>query len=39
MKMFDGLRIVHYENRVSQSDFFSRSDMPIVRLLAEKPGS
>ena len=37
VKMFDGLRIVHYENRVGQSDFFNRSDMPIVRLLAEKP--
>ena len=37
VRMFDGLRIVHYENRVGQSDFFNRSDMPIVRLLAEKP--
>lgn len=37
LKMFDALRIIHYEDRVAQSDFFNRSEMPIVRLVAEKP--
>lgn len=37
LKMFDSLRIVHYEDRVAASDFFNRSEMPIVRLVAEKP--
>jgi SAM-dependent methyltransferase len=36
LKMFDALRIVHYEDRVAQSDFFSRREMPVVRLVAEK---
>ena len=37
VKMFDALTIVHYENRVAQSDFFNRTEMPTVRLVAEKP--
>lgn len=37
LKMFDALRIVHYEDRVAASDFFNRSEMAIVRLVAEKP--
>jgi protein-L-isoaspartate O-methyltransferase len=37
LKMFDPLRIVHYEDRVAPSDFFNRREMPIVRLVAEKP--
>lgn len=37
LKMFEALRIVHYEDRVAQSDFFARAEMPTVRLLAEKP--
>lgn len=35
--MFKGLRIAHYEDRVAPSDFFNRREMPIVRLVAEKP--
>lgn len=37
LRMFDQLRIVHYEDRVAPSDFFGRNEMPIVRLVAEKP--
>lgn len=36
LKMFDTLRIVHYEDRVAPSDFFNRSEMPTVRLVATK---
>ena len=38
LKIFDRLRIVHYEDRVAQSDFFNRREMPTVRLVAEKLG-
>ena len=37
LKMFDGLRIVHYEDRIAPSDFFNRREMAVVRLVAEKP--
>jgi len=37
LKMFDALRIVHYEDRTGQSDFFNRSEMRVVRLMAVKP--
>jgi len=37
LKMFEGLRIVRYEDRPRQADFFERRQMPVVRLLAEKP--
>ena len=37
LTMFAPLRIVHYEDRIAQSDFFNRSEMPIVRLVAEEP--
>jgi len=36
LKMFDSLRILHYEDRVAPSDFFNRREMPVVRLVAEK---
>jgi len=35
--MFRALRILHYEERVDTSDFFNRSEMPVVRLVAERP--
>jgi SAM-dependent methyltransferase len=34
---FRGLRVLHYEERVAPSDFFNRREMPVVRLVAEKP--
>jgi SAM-dependent methyltransferase len=37
LKMFDALRIVQYEDRLAPSDFFRRREMPVVRLVAEKP--
>lgn len=37
LKMFDGLRVLRYEDELAPSDFFNRSEMFIVRLLAEKP--
>jgi SAM-dependent methyltransferase len=37
LRMFEPLRVVHYEDKVAPSDFFSRRDMPVVRLVAEKP--
>lgn len=38
LEWFEPLRIVHYEDRVAQSDFFNRRQMPVVRLVAERPG-
>jgi SAM-dependent methyltransferase len=37
LKLFDPLTILLYEERLGQSDFFDRSEMRVVRLVAEKP--
>ncbi|WP_239491553.1 bifunctional 2-polyprenyl-6-hydroxyphenol methylase/3-demethylubiquinol 3-O-methyltransferase UbiG [Luteitalea sp. TBR-22] len=36
LRQFEGLRVVHYEDRRDTSDFFDRSQMDVVRLVAEK---
>jgi SAM-dependent methyltransferase len=36
LKDFAALRVVHYEDKVRQADFFERKEIPVVRLLAEK---
>lgn len=38
LKQFDALRVIRYEDQVTRSDYFVQSDIPVVRLLAEKPG-
>lgn len=38
LSTFDGLRILRYEDMVRSADFFDGGQMPVVRLLAEKPG-
>jgi SAM-dependent methyltransferase len=37
LKMFDALRVVHYEDRIAKADFFNRTELPVVRMAAEKP--
>ena len=37
LKMFEPLRVLHYSDERAISDFFDRAEMPVVRLLAEKP--
>lgn len=37
LKMFDPLRIVHYEIIHAQSDFYDRRDTDIIRMIAVKP--
>jgi SAM-dependent methyltransferase len=37
LKMFEPLRIVHYTDERAASDFYSRAEMNVVRLVAEKP--
>ncbi len=36
LRAFDGLRIVHYEDRVGPADWNSGKDAPIVRFIARK---
>jgi hypothetical protein len=35
--MFEPLRVRRYEDEHAPSDFFGRSDMDVVRLMAETP--
>jgi len=37
LKLFDPLRIVHYEIIHAQSDFYDRRDTDIIRMIAVKP--
>ncbi|HEV3485619.1 MAG TPA: hypothetical protein VG106_09445 [Vicinamibacterales bacterium] len=37
LKIFEPLRVLHYSAERAVSDFFNRAEMPVVRLLAEKP--
>ena len=39
LRTFEGLRILRYEDRQQPADFFNRREMPVVRLLAEKPNN
>jgi SAM-dependent methyltransferase len=36
LRAFDGLRIVHYEDRIGPADWAGGADMPIVRFIARK---
>lgn len=37
-KTFEALRVLRYEDEVTRGDFFVEADMPVVRLVAQKPG-
>src|SRR5258708_989914 len=37
LRIFDSLQIVHYEIVTAKSDFFNRSEMQVLRLVATKP--
>jgi SAM-dependent methyltransferase len=37
LKLFDGLRILRYEDEITKGDYFQDGEMPVVRLVAEKP--
>lgn len=37
LKIFDALQIIRYEIIVAKSDFFNRSEMEVLRLVARKP--
>lgn len=39
LEMFQALRVIHYEDRQQRGDFFRRAEMPVVRMLAEKPAN
>jgi SAM-dependent methyltransferase len=37
LKLFERLRIIRYEDEVTRGDYFQDQQMPVVRLVAEKP--
>jgi len=37
LRIFDPLQIVRYEIVTAKSDFFNRSEMQVLRMVARKP--
>jgi hypothetical protein len=37
LKAFDALRILHYEDVITEADFFQGQKMPVLRFVAERP--